>query len=189
MKEAFSWVSLIIGVLPGLTVILIGLGTPADLRQPFGIVAAAWALLAFVVSGLIKVRAIGSRKKALISLSFVFGLLGCLSLSSYWVILDRCVYTSSEHSPVFFPLWLDGRAKAEVENAGGRLAFYDRYGAGAVSDLVHSQAVEMDWTRSLLLSLISAGSFALGVSSGLVLGKKPIRRTRPIKKTKVDGLV
>jgi hypothetical protein len=176
MKAVFSWVSLVIGILPGLTVILIGLGTPADLRQPFGIIAAAWGLVAFTVVFLINGTAVRPSKKALIGLTVVSGIVGCVLLSSYWIVLDRCVFYSDKRSPAFFPLWLDGQAREDVESVGGRQAYYERYGVGAVSKLVETQSSQMDRTKLLLVSLISAGSFAMGVWSGLVLRKMPVKR-------------
>jgi len=96
-----------------------------------------------------------------------FGLTGVVALSSYWIVLDRCVFYSANRSSVFFPLWLNGRAKADVNSAGGPVAFYENYGAGGVSALLESQSDELNRTKWLLLVLILAASVALSVASGL----------------------
>jgi hypothetical protein len=167
MKDVGNWISLIVGVLPGMALILNGLGTPEDLRQPFGIIAAVCGFVAFGVVLLIRGSIKRLSKKTLALLIIAFGLIGFVSLCSYWIALNRCVFHAPERSPAFFPLWLDGRGKVNVESAGGRMAYYEKYGPGAVSKLVETQSDQMDQTKLLLLALISIASFALAVSSGI----------------------
>jgi hypothetical protein len=167
MKSVFVWVSLITGVLPGMAVILNGFGTPEELRTPFGIIAAVCGFVAFGVVALIKETGRRRSRRVLAVLIIAFGLVGLVSLCAYWIILDQCVFQAPERSAVFFPLWLDGRAKEIVNSEGGRKAFYKKYGAGGVSILLQGQADELIWTKSLLLVLISTASVALPVSSGI----------------------
>src|SRR5260370_41723470 len=181
MKHIFSWVSLITGVLPGIAVILNGFGTPEELRNPFGIIAAVCGFVAFGIVRLIQeIIKKGNRVRnrvALASLMSAFGLLGLLSLSAYWIVLENCVFQAPRHSAVFFPLWLNGPAKESVKNAGGRKAYYETYGAGAVSSLLDSQTDELNRTKLLLLGLISTASVALPVASGIA-SAFPNRRSR-----------
>jgi hypothetical protein len=108
MKDVFTWVSLITGILPGMALILNGFGTPEDLRQPFGIIAAVCGFVAFGVVLLIKESIKRASKKALALLVVAFGLVGLLSLCSYWIVLNQCVFHEPQRSPAFYPLWLDG---------------------------------------------------------------------------------
>jgi hypothetical protein len=62
---------------------------------------------------------------------------------------------------------LEGRAKENVERAGGRQAYYERYGAGAVSTLLEAQAAQLNQTKGLLLALLCTASAALPVAGGL----------------------
>jgi hypothetical protein len=167
MKDVFTWVSLITGILPGMALILNGFGTPEDLRQPFGIIAAVCGFVAFGVVLLIKASIKRASKKALALLVVAFGLVGLVSLCAYWIVLNQCVFREPQRSPAFYPLWLDGSAKASVENAGGRAAYYQRYGPGAVSKLLETQTGQINRTKLLLLGLVSMASLALPVSSGL----------------------
>ncbi len=167
MKKIFTWVSLITGVLPGIAVILNGFGTPEELRKPYGIIAAACGFVAFGLVLLIKECVRRGNKKTLAALIIVFGFIGWGSLCAYWIILDQCAFQSAGHSAVFFPVWLDGRAKESVDRAGGRIAYYQKYGAGAVSTLMESQTDQLERTKHLLLVFISTASVALPVASGI----------------------
>jgi hypothetical protein len=168
MKDVFTWVSLISGVLPGMALILNGFGTPEDLRLPFGIIAAVCGFVAFGVVLLIKQSTSRRSKKVLAIWIIASGLVGFVSLCSYWIVLDHCVFHAPQRSPAFFPLWLDGQAKLSVESAGGRMAFYEKYGPAAVSKLMsETQAHQMTRTNLLLLGLISTASLTLAVASGI----------------------
>jgi len=162
-------VSLITGVLPGTAVILNGFGTPEELRMPFGILAAACGFMAFGVVILIKETVSRGNRRVLACLIIAFAFIGLVSLCAYWIVLDQCVFQSPQRSSVFFPLWLEGRAKENVESAGGRQAYYERYGAGAVSTLLENQTAELNRTKGLLLVLICTASAALPVAGGLSL--------------------
>jgi hypothetical protein len=167
MKRLFLWVSLISSVLPGMAVILNGFGTPQELRTPFGILAAACGLMAFGLVILIKETVSRGNRRVLAGLIIASALVGLVSLCAYWMVLDQCVFQSPQRSSVFFPLWLEGRAKENVERAGGRQAYYERYGAGAVSTLLEGQTAELDRTKGLLLVLICTASAALPVGGGI----------------------
>src|SRR5260221_809942 len=167
MKDVFTWVSLITGILPGMALILNGFGTPEDLRQAFGIIAAVCGFGAFGVVLLIKESIKRRSKKVLALLIIAFGLVGLVSLCSYWIVLNQCVFHAPQRSPAFYPLWLDGWAKVSVENAGGRVAYYQKYGPGAVSKLLETQTEQINRTKLLLLGLVSLASLALPVSSGI----------------------
>lgn len=167
MKSVFSWISLITGILPGIAVILSGFGTPEELRKPFGIIAGICGFIAFGLIAFIKERVRRRNKKRLAGIIIACGVIGLTSLCSYWLILSQCVFDSPNRTAVFFPFWLSGRAKKDVDSAGGRNAFYERYGAGAVSTLLETQSDESSRTKLLLLLLIVAASIALPVSSGL----------------------
>jgi hypothetical protein len=178
MKRLFVWVSLITGVLPGLAVILHGFGTPEELRMPFGILAVACGFMAFGVVILIKETVSRGNRRVLSGLIIGSALVGLVSLCAYWIVLDQCVFQSPQRSSVFFPLWLEGRAKENVERAGGHQAYYERYGAGAVSTLLEGQTAELNWTKALLLVLICTASAALSVAGGITAAF-PDRQRRP----------
>jgi len=188
MKSIFSWVSLITGVLPGIAVILNGFGTPEELRKPFGIMAAVCGFIAFGVIAFIRESVRRGNRKVLAGIVIAFGLIGLFSLCSYWSILDQCVFYSPKRSAVFFPLWLNGQAKEDINSAGGPKAFYEKYGAGAVSALLESQSDALNRTKWLLLVLILAASVALPVASGLssaLPDRCSTRGTSPDAKTQV----
>ena len=168
MKRLFAWVSLITGVLPGIAVILKGFGTPEDLRKPFGIIAAACGFVAFGVVALTKETVNRASRRVLAGLIIASSLIGLVSLGVYWMVLDQCVFQSPRRSSVFFPLWLEGRAKEKVERAGGRKAYYEGYGAGAVSTLLEDQTAELNRTKWLLLVLICSASVTLPTAGGIM---------------------
>jgi TIR domain len=167
MKRLFLCVGLVSGVLPGIAVVLNGFGTPEELRTPFGVIAAACGFVAFWVAVLIKRTVSRWNRKVLVGLIIASASVGLVSLSTYWIVLDQCVFRSPQRSSVFFPLSLKGRAKENVERAGGRQAYYERYGAAAVSILLESQIAELNETKMSLLVLICTASAALPVASGI----------------------
>jgi hypothetical protein len=178
MKRLFLCVGLVSGVLPGIAVVLNGFGTPEELRTPFGVIAAACGFVAFWVVVLIKRTVSRGNRRVLVGLIIASASVGLLSLCAYWIVLDQCVFQSPKRSSVFFPLWLKGRAKENVERVGGRQAYYERYGAGAVSTLLESQIAELNETKMSLLVLICTASAALPVASGMTAAF-PTRQRRP----------
>jgi hypothetical protein len=189
MKRIFVWVSLLIGVLPGIAVILNGFGTPQELRMPFGIIAAACGLVAFWVVVLTKEMVRRGNRRVLAGLIMASALIGLVSLCVYWIVLDQCVFQSPQRSSVFFPLWLEGRVKEHVDRAGGRKAYYESYGAGAVSTLLEGQTAELDRTKWFLLVLICSASVALPVAGGIMAAfPDDQRRPNPLPSTNAHGI-
>jgi H+/Cl- antiporter ClcA len=186
MNEISIWVSLITAIGPGMALILNGFGTPEEMRQPFGILAGACGFAAFGVVLFVKESFKRRRKKNLALFVIGFGLIGFLSLCSYWIVLDQCVMRAPERSPAFFPLWLDSPAKENVENVGGRMAYYERYGPGAVAKLLETQTTRVFQTKVLLLALISVASLALPVATGLA-SAVPRRRSRSASTSGGEG--
>jgi hypothetical protein len=121
------------------------------LRQPFAILAGACGIVAFGVVLFVEKSLKRRSKQTLALLIVAFGLVGFISLCFYWVVLDQSVMRAPERSPAFFPLWLGGRAKENVGNAGGRMAYYEKYGPGAVSKLLETQTKQVSRTKLLLL--------------------------------------
>jgi hypothetical protein len=139
MKRLLVWVSLIATVLPLIAVILMGFGTPE--RNLFGIIASAYGLVALGVV-LMTNQGVKRRNRGVLAMFIIgFWLIGFVSLCSFWMVWDQCVFHSPSRSLVFFPLWLNERAKEKIESAGGRKAYYERYGAGAVSTLLEDQTI------------------------------------------------
>jgi hypothetical protein len=165
MKRLFVWVTLFIGVLPGMVVILNGFGTPEELRMPFGIIAAACGFAAFGVVVLIQEAISRANRRVLAGLIIASTFVGLVSLCAYWIVLDQCIFESPQRSSVFFPLWLENHAKEKVDSAGGPKAYYEKYGAGAVATLLQGQIDELNRTKWLLLVLIATASVALPVAS------------------------
>jgi TIR domain len=189
MKRLFVWASLLTGVLPGIAVILNGFGTPEDFRKPFGIIAAACGFVAFGVVALTKETVNRGNRRVLAGLIIASALIGLGSLCVYWIVLDQCVFQSPQRSGVFFPLWLEGRAKEKVESAGGRKAYYENYGAGAVSTLLEDQTVELNRTKWLLLVLICSASVTLPTAGGIMAAfPDGQRRPKPFPSTNVHGI-
>jgi hypothetical protein len=150
-----------------MAVILNGFGTPEELRKPFGLIAAVCGFVGFGAVQLIREIVKKRNRVAIATLIFASGLIALVSLCVFWLVLEDCVFQAPRRTAVFFPLWLDGPARESVEKAGGRKAYYETYGAGAVSSLLDSQTEELNRTKLLLLVLISAASISLAVASGL----------------------
>jgi hypothetical protein len=189
MKRLFVWVSLITGVLPGIAVILTGFGTPEGLRKPFGIIAAACGFAAFWAVALTKETVNRGNRRVLAGLIIASALIGLVSLCVYWIVSDQCVFESPRRSSVFFPLWLEGRAKEKVESAGGRKAYYEGYGAGAVSTLLEDQTAQLNWTKWLLLVLICSASVTLPTAGGIMAAfPDGQRRPKSFPSTNAHGI-
>jgi hypothetical protein len=167
VNKIFSWVSLVTGILPGMALILNGLGTPEAIRQPLGILSVGCGIVAFGAVLFLKESFESQRRQKLALLIVGFGLLGVLSLCAYWLVLELCVFREPERSLAFYPLWLDDRANLSVQSAGGRMEYYEKYGPGAVDTLSESEPIQFISTKVLLAALVSIASVALAVATGI----------------------
>jgi hypothetical protein len=167
VNKIFNWVSLVTGILRGMALILNGLGTPENMRQPLGILSAGSGIVAFGMVLFLRESFKGQSRQKLALLIVGFGILGFLSLCAYWFVLELCVFREPDHSPAFYPLWLDERANLSVQSAGGRMAYYDKYGPGAVEALSGSQPIQFIGTELLMVGLMSIASVALPIAIGV----------------------
>jgi hypothetical protein len=169
MKGIYSWVWMITGVVPAIGVVLCNVGTPEELKNKFAIYAAVAGITAAGVTMFITASAKRKNKRLSGAIVMVLGLIGLFAFCSYSTLLGQCAFKSADRTSVFFPLWLSGTAKEEIKIGGGRKAFYEKYGAGAVAAILASQRNELMWTELLLAGLIVTASVtlpaAIGVSS------------------------
>lgn len=130
MKKLFLAASGGFAAIPGLAVILRGIGAPPGYEYLFGGVIEAFGSLSLIILWINrnKLRRLARSRitKAAIKLT-VFGF-GCLAI--YLWLFNWCVVTDPTHGTIYYPLWLSGHVAEVVNAAGGRwraLADYGNY--------------------------------------------------------------
>jgi hypothetical protein len=103
MTTLWAWIGLISGSLLGLGVILLGLGTPEQLRAPLGVIGAVCGPVGFAVYQLYRVRKSRLISKRALSIRAVsFGVLAIVVFAAYWMLVTQFTVEESGNSEVFF---------------------------------------------------------------------------------------
>jgi len=169
MKALFLAVSAAFAAIPGVTVLISGLGTPpgSGYKLLFGGVIEAFGALAIIIllvnSG--KLRRFSQRKvtKAAILLGAL-----CFALVVVYVLLFRHTVVEQARGTAYYPLWLNGDVSRMVERAGSRESAIARYGIGGVKEAIDKMGSLPLTLTSALLLLVYQGIFtSLTLAFGL----------------------
>src|SRR5437763_9234593 len=114
MKNTFLAASGVFAAIPGVAILVFGLGTPPGYSKLFGAVIEAIGALVILLllSGKAKIRRLPTRwvfKVAVILVAVCFSL-----LILYLQLAAFCVVTDPIHGTVYYPLWTNGHLKQMV---------------------------------------------------------------------------
>jgi hypothetical protein len=169
MKKLFLAASGLFSSIPGVTVILKGVGTPPEYEYIFGGVIEAFGALSLIIlwvnrKGLKKVA-----KTKITTHAITLGILSFAFLVAYIALFNWCVVKHPTHGTVYYPLWLSGYAADVVAKAGGRWQALDRYGNHAVYAAIHKMPIFASVITTILLLLVYQGIFTtLTMAFGLL---------------------
>jgi hypothetical protein len=129
MKQVFLAASGAFAAIPGIGIIVSGLGTPPGYSKLFGGLLEAFGALAILllVSGKAKIRRLSRRRATTAVLALALGSFCLLVL--YLQLTGFCIVAHPTHGTVYYPLWLSGHLEQMVVRTGGRYAALDHYGA------------------------------------------------------------
>jgi len=169
LKKLFVATSGIFAAVPGIAVILKGVGTPPEYALMFGGVIEAFGSLAFLIllinKGAIKKLERGTVTKWAIGL----GVVCFMSLSVYVWLYRLCVVPFGADTYFYFPLWADGELARLVANAGSRSGAIEMYGPATVYEaLEQMSSLSFALTTVTLLLVYQAVFTSLTVAFGLL---------------------
>lgn len=177
MKVMWAWLGLISGALPGMGVIVHGLGTFEPFKIPIGLMGAVCGPLAFGIHSYIAIKAKRTAQTRIASATIWWGLAALLAFALYWILMAQCVFQKEPaEAQSFIPLFLTGEGAQIVRDEGGRDQFYKKYGANGVNALNETQQFAVITSLVIFIFLFSVGSIGISVSIGLVQALEDARR-------------
>jgi hypothetical protein len=183
MKTLFAGLTASLLSLPGIAIMISGLGTPPGRSVLFGGIMEAAGVLILALLLLNRKRIKQKSPGSITWLAAGCFLFFLFSLYAYWAQHEYCLVTSTkqnyaEYGPVYYPLITNGQIEKDIETHGSRRAVVDRYGPRAVAeDLNKMPGIERarlttDFILSISYQLVFsflAGTFGL---IGIYLEKK-----------------
>lgn len=168
LRSIFLAASSAIGAIPGVAVIIKGVGAPPASQLLFGGIIEAFGALLLLILWLNR-KSISQMKTGRVTRwSILLGVLSLASLAGYMLMYGACVKRDTNGS-TYLPLWLSGDLKAMVERAGSRDAAIQIYGVDAVHDAIRKErSTALPETTVVLLTVLLLGLNSLTASFGLI---------------------
>lgn len=169
MKALFLTASAAFAAIPGVAVIISGLGTPpgSGYKLLFGGVIEAFGALTMIILFVNQDKLRLASKRMVTKSAILLGAF-CFVLIAAYVLLFRHTVVEHERGTAYYPLWLSGEVSRMVERAGSRESAIERYGIGGVKGAIDGMGSLPIAITSILLLLIYQGIFtSLTLAFGL----------------------
>jgi hypothetical protein len=156
------------GAIPGIAVIIKGIGAPPNSQLLFGGIIEAFGALSLLILWLNRknIRLIKADK--LTRWSIMLGAISLASFLGYILIYGICVKSDTKGS-TYLPLWLSGDLKVMVERTGSRDAAIQTYGIDAIHNAIRKEAsTALPLTTLVLLAVLLVGLNSLTIAFGLI---------------------
>jgi hypothetical protein len=171
MKKVFLAASGVFASIPGIGIIVSGLGTPPGYSKLFGGVIEAFGALAILLLATSKGKVQKLPARQVMKTVIILAIASLCLVVLYLQLSALCIVTHPIHGTVYYPLWSSGHLAQMLDLAGGRYAAVDRYGFYPVSKAIQeapNYPLSMVVTTALLL-LVYQGIFtALTVAFGIL---------------------
>ncbi|HKO97013.1 MAG TPA: hypothetical protein VJU86_08480 [Pyrinomonadaceae bacterium] len=128
MKNFFLALSGSFAAIPGVAIMVKGIGTPPGYAFMFGGIIEAFGSLALILLWLHRDKIQRIKPRRITKVSIILASVSFLSLVLYIVLFKLCVVSHPTHHTVLFPLWTSGELAKLVSAAGGRWAALDEFG-------------------------------------------------------------
>jgi hypothetical protein len=171
MKKLFAAASGIFGSIPGIGIMLSGLGTPPGYSKIFGGVIQAFGALSILLLLTSKDKLKRLARRQVVVAAIVLAIGSLCSLILYLQFSSLCIVTHPIHGTVYYPLWNSGHALEVVDRAGGRYAAVDRYGSYPVTKAIQeapNYPLSIVVTTLLLLLLYQGVFTMLTLAFGII---------------------
>jgi hypothetical protein len=170
MSAFFKALAALFALVPGVTVLQSGLGTPPNEEKLFGGVIEVAGALTLALLWLYRDRLTQwSRGRAT---RWAIGLaVACVALVvGYRVMFTTCVITHEAYpgQTFYYPLWLSGRVARMAAMAGGRYEAIARYGPADVQSALGALTTARSLTSALLLLSYQAVFTTLTAAFGIL---------------------
>jgi hypothetical protein len=120
MKKLLVSLAGILAAIPGLATILTGLGAPPGRKWLFGGLVEAFGTLALLLVVLNRTKIQRLTPKHVTRVTVALGSTFAICLAAYLILINQCIIADCAKSEkVFFPIWLRGALKEEVQAHGG----------------------------------------------------------------------
>lgn len=172
MKKVFLAASGVFASIPGIGIIVSGLGTPPGYAKLFGGVIEAFGALTILLLASSKgsVQKLSARQA--VKFAIILAAVSLCLLVVYLQLAGFCIVAHPIHGTVYYPLWTGGHLSEMIDRAGGRYAAVDRYGFYPVSKAIQQasgSSFSLGFTTALLL-LVYQGIFTTLAAAFGILG-------------------
>ena len=159
MDKTLIWASRIVGLVPGVAVLLKGFGCPPEREKIFGGFIEGFGALALIIVEMNRGRLRSLSRAAATRLTWRVGALALALFVVYFFLIDFCIVRLTGRSPVYFPIVVCASLAHEIEEAGSRAALVERWGAGGAEDAIHQCSDSWLAGSTAALLLLYVGSF------------------------------
>lgn len=169
MKKLFIGVAAAFASIPGVAILLKGLGTPPHYETIFGGTIEAFGTLSLLVLWLNKGKLKKIPYSKVTKWAVALAIVSLISMLAYIGLFKYCVISHPTHDTAYFPLWTSGDIARYVEKAGGRWAALDRYGIFAVESAIQRMPTYAIVITTIVLLLVYQIAFtSLTLAFGLL---------------------
>jgi|GEM_PF-2192617 len=171
IKTLFLAASGMLASIPGLAIMLKGIGTPPGEEIMFGGIVEAFGALSLLVLWINRGRLRRIARKRITNWTIWLAVIFLLCLSSYVFLFKHCVVHHPTHQTVYYPLWTSGHISEIIDRTGGRYQALDKYGNHSINTAIHEMpqyALASAVTTALLIFLYQGFCTSLTVVFGLL---------------------
>jgi hypothetical protein len=169
MKKLFLTASALFSAIPGIAIIISGLGAPTDYKVLFGGVIEAFGTLSLLILSLNRTSILSMTLKKVTKIAIWLGVFSFISLSVYVVLFSYSVVTVTGRGSVYYPIYTSGRIAEMINRAGSRPAAIQRYGIAAVSEAIDEMpGTPLALTTILLLFIYQSVFTSLALAFGFL---------------------
>lgn len=177
MKKVLIAATALFGSLPGVAVLIKGIGVPEDYKLIFGgiieVIGGFALLLLYFNRKRIARLSVRSLTKWSVGMIFLFS----ISLILYVSIAQACLVRHPTHGSVYYPLWITGGLEDLVKRSGGRWSALDRYGNYAILEAVEAQPPSYVIFTTIIFILVYQAIFtSLTIAFGLLAVRKEVQQ-------------
>lgn len=166
MKKLFATISGAFGAIPGLAVLMYGLGAPPGEWKLFGGVTESFGTLTLIILYVNKGKLGQISLRRLTNWAIALGCISFGGIGLYIALHEICIVHCALWGSVLYPLWLSGELAKVVAEHGGREQALCDY--GAIEIVKAMSPVVRGITIYFLLLVYTAISVCLAAAFGLL---------------------
>jgi hypothetical protein len=166
MTKLFAAISAAFAAIPGLAVLMFGLGAPPRMRSLFGGVIESFGALTLLILFVNKGKLRQKSLRRLTKWAVILGCIGFGCIALFAVLYQICVVYCPTRGTVLFPLWPTGELADMIAKHEGRVQALCDYGPTEITKAMHPFALGV--TIVVLLLAYAAVSTCLAAAFGLL---------------------